>query len=79
MKTFLLILTISLSAAAKSNINYHIDSYDKGEYELYVITIDGCATYFKVSKKHHQDLLDDDLSISEMVDLSLKRARNGCK
>jgi len=79
VKTFLLILIVSLSAAAKSNANYYIDSYDKGEYELYVITIDDCATSFKVPKKHHQALLEDDFSLSKMVDISLERSKNGCK
>lgn len=69
----------SLAVNAQSKLNYYIDSYDKGSYELYVITIKDCETSFKISKEEHNKLSKDDNSINQMIELAVERYRNGCK
>lgn len=79
MKTLLLTLVISLSAIAESNSDYYIDSYDKGTYELYVITIRGCQTVFKISKDEHEELPKNIKAINQMVAIAINRSKNGCR
>lgn len=78
MRTLFLIM-LSLAAKAESNSDYYIDSYDKGTYELYVITIKGCETSFKVSKKDHEELSKNTDALNKMVAISIKRFQNGCR
>lgn len=76
----LLFLTLMFHTSyVKAESNYYVDSYDKGKYELYVITINGCETSFKVSKDKHSDLAKDDKALDEMVTIANKRSKTGCK
>lgn len=76
---FAIITALSLAANAELESDYYVDSYDKGSYELYVVTIKGCETYFKVPKKDHAALAKNEQAIREMIALSIKRSKSGCR